>query len=149
MKKFSVALFIVMFCVGSAYAGIKITLNTNEQLSVPTAVAMEWEQVNIDINRKTVTIVYHWLDAGENVILVAGKRNPDYRWYCIDRPEVLADPPIDNTVVAPAQTCFSDTFGFSIRAQDEGTTLGTGLRTLLWNKMKADLLTGGNDGTFE
>jgi hypothetical protein len=75
--------------------------------------------------------------------------NPDRKWICLDAPEVLVDPPIDNTVIAPEQTCFTETFGFAIRAQDVGSAIGVGLRNLLWNKMKADVLTGGNDGTFE
>jgi len=46
-------------------------------------------------------------------------------------------------------TCFTDVFSFSIRTQDVGTSIGLGLRTLIWNQMKNDILTGVNDGTFD
>ena len=46
-------------------------------------------------------------------------------------------------------SCFTDVFSFQIRQQDVDTSIGAGLRTLIWNQMKADVLTGGNDGTFD
>ena len=147
MRKEFISIVLVILLSGVSYAGVRIDLNSNESLSVPTAVAMEWRKVDIDIEAKSVTIIYRWIDAdGDRIVLRSDSRSPDLRWYCQDIPQRIN--PIDNTVI-PAVTCFTDTFGFSIRAQDVGTTIGVGLRNLLWNKMKPEILTGGNDGTFQ
>lgn len=43
---------------------------------------------------------------------------------------------------------FSNIFLFQIRSQDVGTPIGRGLRNLIWHRMKDDVLTEGNDGSF-
>ena len=49
----------------------------------------------------------------------------------------------------PGDSCFTDIFTFQIRQQDVNTSIGIGLRTLIWNEMKHDVLTGANEGTFD
>ena len=45
--------------------------------------------------------------------------------------------------------CWSDVFLFQIRSQDVGTSIGVGLRQLLFQQWKKVYLTGTNNGTFD
>lgn len=117
-----------------------ITLNSNETFS-KVATQIKFRSVTIDNDAKTLKVRYSWRDAdGNNITPAAGGHI--MTWTCADSAD-NPDTPEDET-----DTCFSDTFGFAIRSQDVGTKLGIGLRTLIWSKMKQDVLTAGNDGTF-
>lgn len=143
-----------------------ITLNSNETLAVPTAAAIsEWEVVRINAADKVMRIKYRWRDASNNLIQL--NRHGWHYWTCQDKWEDLNPVSNDDCVAAgdpdpcctgvgtgicddltQTDTCFSDVFGFAIRTQDVGMSIGVGLRTLIWNEMKQDILSGGNDGTF-
>ena len=83
-------------------------------------------------------------------------------WNCVNTPVpgensecVAEDDPYDccsgegtGTCDDMLDTCFSDVFGFVIRSQDVGTPLGQGLRTLIYNAWRDDVIPG-NDGTFQ
>lgn len=123
MKKlFLIALLITGFSV-NGYA-VDITLDNPENLTPTQWQKLKWDRISIFILAKTLKIKYRFKTAA-GVDIPGTSRD----WEC-------------------SGTCFDDTFGFTIRAQDVGTTLGAGLKQLLWNKMKADVLSPGNDGTL-
>ena len=139
-----------------------VTLDSPQVLSTPSATKMDWYISRIDAQTKTLRVTYRWRDATDGTIHL-GSRTDWQTWSCrdIEVPGENADctdalVPHDcctgvgtGTCDDMEDECFSDVFGFIIRTQDVGTKMGVGLRTLIWNKMKADVLTGGNDGTFE
>jgi len=106
-----------------------ITLTSPEILTLPSAAKLDWRISGIDAQAHRMVVTYRWRDAAGEIIDVGdgGRWNT---WECSD-------------------TCFTDVFTFQIRAQDVGTPIGVGLRTLIWNRMKQDILTGGNDGSFD
>jgi hypothetical protein len=138
-----------------------VTLDSTEVLSTPNATTMDWHVSKIDAKSKTLTVTYRWRDdTGAPIFL--GSRNQLHTWHCRD-----IETPGENSECLDVEdpwecctglgtgacdgmedTCFSDVFRFNIRSQDVGTAIGVGLRTLIWDKMKADVLTGANDGSF-
>jgi len=162
MKKLAIALFLILVCPALVCAD-SITLNTNETLSVPESARIsDWEIIKINADQKIMTIRYRWR-AGDDTVVQLGNRQGWQFWTCQDREtpgtnaECLAagDPYECCTGVGTGtcddllDSCFSDVFGFTIRSQDVGTKIGIGLRTLIWNQMKQDVLSGGNDGAFD
>jgi len=163
MKKVIVYLLsILFFLCGIAVADV-IDLNQNEVINTPQSSKMEWEITRINASKQILQIKYRWLDSNGTPIRDASG-NVWKIWTCRN----IADSnPVSNSectdVNTPDEcctgagtgncdvvdTCFSDVFGFNIRSQDVGTSIGVGLRTLIWNKMKDDVLSGGNDGSFE
>ena len=140
----------------------KIVLDSAETLSTPQATHMDWHVSKIDAKTKILQITYRWRDATDGTIHL-GSRSDWQRWSCRDI-EVPGENVDCTDALVPYEcctglgtgtcddmedTCFSDVFGFTIRTQDVGTSIGLGLRTLIWNKMKADVLSPTNDGTFE
>ena len=140
----------------------RITLTDEETLSTPQAKYMDWHVSKIDAATKSLQVTYRWRNATEGTIFLGG-RNDWQTWTCrdIETPGENAEctdslVPYEcctglgtGTCDGMDDTCFTDVFGFIIRTQDAGTKMGVGLRTLIWNKMQADVLTGGNTGTFE
>lgn len=114
------------------YADV-VTLNSAETLQTPTSQKLNWKIALIDATTKTMIIHYRWIDADNNTIKL-NDRSGVNTWVCKDD---------------GVDTCFSDIFGFQIRAQDVGTKIGVGLRTLIWNHFKSEVLTPGNSGTFD
>jgi hypothetical protein len=121
----------------------------------------DWYVSYISAATKTLTVRYYWEDATGNPIQL-DNRSAWQTWSCRDISQgdnascTAAGEPWDcctgagtGTCPEAVDTCFSDVFGFQIRAQDVGTSIGIGLRTLIWNQMKVDILTGGNDGSFD
>ena len=123
---------------------------------------MDWHISKIDAGNKYLEVTYRWLDAAGEPILLANRRTWQV-WRCrniVDNPDTvdeeclgIGDPWECCTGVGTGNcdetlTDFSDIFSFKIRAQDVGISIGVGLRTLIWNKMKGDILTPGNDGIF-
>ena len=164
MKKIIVSLVMLGFlCSGGVVMADSITLNSGQMLSVPTAAKIsEWQIILIDAAAQRMQIRYRWRDADYNLLTVAGNRTGWEYWECRNRSEgnnadcTDVDTPWDcctgaetGTCPEMLDTCFSDVFGFQIRQQDVGTSIGIGLRTLIWNQMKQDILTGGNDGSFD
>jgi len=119
----------------------EITLNNPEALAPPTAVAIDFRQIKINLNPNWLELDFRFLDSDGEEILAENGRTQRL-WRC----QNMADNPM--TPENETSTCFSDIFMFAIRAQDVGTPIGRGLRNLIWNRMKLDILTGGNDGTF-
>jgi len=165
MKKFLVLVCFVML-MGTASADV-ITLDNPEQLAVPTAPTMVWDYVYIDNQNKLMRVYYHWQNADGTRIKLDGKYTQQH-WTCRDMDEIPAFDPLTCVDVddpddcctgpgtgencypgEPALTCFTETFGFAIRPQDVGTKIGIGLRQLIWFKMRDDVLSAGNDGTFQ
>jgi len=139
-----------------------VTLDSPETLSTPEAIKMDWRISNITAKTQTLQVTYRWRDSTDAPIHL-GSKNDWHIWTCRD-----IQTPGENVECTDAlipwecctglgtgtcdgmdDTCFSDVFSFQIRSQDVGTSIGAGLRTLIWNKMRADVLTGGNNGTFE
>jgi hypothetical protein len=168
MKKLFIIL-LTTFLLGSFVYADSITLTQEETISVPTTQKIGgWYIDYISAAEKTMTIKYFWQDAQGEAIYPKGSRTIWQSWDCKDRSADLN--PVNNVQCTAAgvpdacctgvgvgtcddltimDSCFSDVFLFEIRPQDAGTTIGLGLRTLTWNEMKKDILTGGNDGSFD
>ena len=118
-----------------------VTLTTPESVASPVAPKIEFNVAEINAATKTIRVQYRWINP-DGTPIVLNNRAGWLSWYGRD---INDDPetPQDET-----DTTFSDIFLFQIRAQDVGTPIGKGLRTLIWNQMKGDILTPGNDGTF-
>lgn len=158
----SVLLSILLFVPVLIFAD-SLTLDTEETLQVPTSRHMDWYIDRIDVDAKLLRIRYRWRGNNQEVIWITGARSPWLTWECrnIEVPGenidcvAAGDPHPCCTGVGIGtcddmeDTCFTDVFGFVIRAQDVGTGIGVGLRTLIWNQMKQDVLTPGNDGNFD
>lgn len=162
MKKLLI-LFAIIFILPLGVSADRVTLNSTEVLSTPNATHMDWYIDLIDAKTKTLRVRYRWLDSTGAPIFL-GNRTTWQTWSCrnvVDNPITInadcvgvGDPWSCCTGVGTGDcdetvTDFSDIFTFKIRTQDVGTSIGVGLRTLIWNKMRADILTGGNNGTFE
>ena len=139
-----------------------INLDSTETLQVPTSQKIsDWQIVLIDASAKVMRIKYRWRDASNDVIdfdnsgwkywTCQDVEVPGTNAECIDTgdPYPCCTGAGTGTCDDMLDTCFTDVFSFDIRAQDVGTPIGVGLRQLIWNQMKQDILTGGNDGTFE
>jgi hypothetical protein len=161
MKKIIISLLIAVLFVPAAYAD-RVVLNSTESLSTPTAAKMDWFIDNITPSAQVLRVKYRWLDASDGPIQLSGASSAWRTWECRNRAAQLAadctaagEPYAGCTGAGtgenldPGDACFTDVFGFSIRSQDVGTTLGAGLRTLLWNQFRLDVLSTGNNGTFE
>ena len=159
-KAFFIALCLVLLPVFAQ--ADRITLDQEETLSVPTSNRLRWIVDEIDAQRQMMKVKYCWLDSeGQSIVLSDGRTC--HSWWCrdIEVPGTNAecvgegDPYECCTGVGTGtcddmlDTCFSDVFRFEIRQQDVGTKIGVGLRQLIWNQMKDDILTPGNDGSFE
>ena len=166
MKKVLFSTIVLLVFALPAFADT-IVLNDPEDLDTPTSSVLVWDEVRIENQGKRMRVIYHWENATGQQIMLANRRQQQV-WWCMDRDEIPAQDPLDCTDVGvpyecctgagtgtgcyggqAAETCFSDTFGFTIRTQDVGTKLGLGLRTLIWSKMRDDILTTGNDGAFQ
>lgn len=129
--KYSVCVLVVMLIAGVALADT-LTLNSAETLTPESSQKLSWEIVRINAQEKVLTVKYQWLDASDTPVYT--RPGGVLYWDCRDD---------------GSSTCFSDVFGFVIRSGDVGTKIGAGLRTLIWNKMKADVLkVANNTGTF-
>ena len=162
MKKIILVLFAVLLFIPVLGFADSITLTDDEVLQVPTSKHMDWYVDRIDVDRKLLRIRYRWRGDNQEIIRLQDTKSAWLAWECrnIEVPGTNAecvgvgDPYECCTGVGTGtcddmiDTCFSDVFGFEIRTQDVGTGIGVGLRTLIWNQMKQDVLTGGNDGVF-
>jgi hypothetical protein len=125
MKK--IALFLVLL-PSLAFAQVA-DLSPAVSITVPTSNKIALVSRHEDFINKTMTVFYRWLDSTGKPIYVAGSAGRfDLKWTCSDDAEAV-----------PAKTCFSDIYGFTIRAQDVGNTLGKGTRALVINKMKQEI----------
>jgi hypothetical protein len=107
---------------------MKLRLANSEALAPVESKDMEWRIVELDPDTQRLTIAYTWLDGSDDPI----KLNEYGVHYW----------------TAEGQD-FTDIFSFLIRQQDVGVKIGVGLRTLILNKFKADVLSAGNSGTFD
>lgn len=135
------AILLILAC-GTAFADT-VALNAPVELSVPTATKLVIDRVEIKNHNKELRVFFHWEAASGERIRLYDTMRSEVVWVCQD----VEDNPL--TPVDETDACFSDTFGFTIRQQDVGTRIGAGLRALIWAKMKSDVLSGGNDGSFE
>lgn len=151
---------ILLFVSMASYADT-VTLDDPHDVNPPQAASLEWVVTEINASIQRLVVSYRWRDADGNFIKDPLVR----RFICQNLDDIY--PEYDNAsctgIGIPyecctgsgtgtcdnASTCFSDVFGFTIRAQDVGTSIGVGLRTLLWNKFKANVLDPANDGTFD
>lgn len=109
----------------------KISLTNPQALSVPTATDIELNSVKIDLRTNQLIIKYEWRNA-LGIIVVNG--TVEQELICENSEE---------------SNDFNQFFGFNIRAQDVGKTIGMALKQLVFNYMKTKLLAAGNDGTVE
>lgn len=127
-KRLMLILAFILCCSWPVLADT-VTLTSPEVLTVPTAAKLDWRLGSIDAQEGVLTVYYRWRDSDGHVI-DRGRGDRWERWEC-------------------SGTCFTDVFSFQVRSQDVGTAIGAGLRQLIWNKFRADVLTGSNNGTFE
>lgn len=154
------AVVIVLLWVSLAM-GQDLTLSSPKNLDVPVATKLRWKEVKILPLDKKVVIKYEWLDADNTPIRQAGTFRSEQIFTCADvetpgenaectasgDPNPCCTGVGSGTCNGMVSTCFSDTFGFTIRPQDAGQKIGSGLRTLLWNKLKSTVAPG-DTGTF-
>jgi hypothetical protein len=162
MKKIFIAFIMVLFMWGLSGAD-SITLTSPENLAVPTSSKIgDWYIDYISAKNQRLSVRYYWADSNGQPISLNGNRRSWQIWTCRERPAQLEADCTDvgvpysgctgagtGTGLDPGDSCFTDVFGFTIRTEDVGTSIGVGLRILIWNRMKADILTGGNNGTFD
>ena len=155
-----VTLIILLFLASVATAQ-DVTLSSPKNLDVPVATKVRWKEVKILPIEKKVIIKYEWLDADNTPIRQAGTFRSEQIFTCADvqtpgenaectasgDPNPCCTGVGSGTCDGMVSTCFSETFGFTIRPQDAGQKIGVGLRTLLWNKLKAGIVPG-DTGTF-
>lgn len=127
MKYFFIALITVLIFAPLAVADTVI-LNAPEEVNPPTAYKLQWKVDTMDATTKTIIVRYRYLDENNRVITL-GTLKGWQLWTCHEQ-------------------CFDDVFSFQVRAQDVGTPIGAGLRKLLWNKFKQEIIPT-NDGVFE
>ena len=162
MKKIVLAVMLAVFLCVPVYAD-RINLNQEESIDAPVSQRLDWYIDYIDAATNTIIVEYRWIDANETPIRDRDSFRSWHTWIGHDIPD---NPATDVTqCIGPGDpwpcctgigegdcdetvTTFSDIFRFEIRSQDVGMKIGVGLRTLIWNKMKQDILTPGNDGTF-
>lgn len=139
MKKLFLVCLILVSWLGLAFAD-SITLTSPEDLQEPQATKIKLRKVEINMEPRYMVVHYSWATATSDLRL---SQRLVQTWICQDRED---DPgtPEDET-----STCFTDVFKFSIRTQDVGTMVGIALRDLVWFYMKQDILSGGNDGSFD
>ena len=160
MKRFLIVLALLLVPMWFASAE-SITLDSTETLVTPAAESIsDWEIIKINAANQELRVRYRWR-ASDSSLIKLDSTGWNY-WTCRNRSEgnnddcTDVDVPWDcctgegtGTCPEAIDTCFSDVFNFQIRAQDVDTSIGVGLRTLIWNQMKADILTGANDGSFD
>ena len=105
-----------------------VTLDSDEILSAPISNRLEWYIDLIDARTQSMIVQYQWRDGAGDPIHINGAYW--HMWRCDDQ-------------------CFRDVFGFLIRPEDVDCKVGIALRKLIWFHFKQDVLTPGNDGTFE
>ena len=156
-------IFIIFGFLSQLHANDSITLDNQENLSVPTSQKIgDWYIDYASASNKTVIIKYYWADAtGQPIIMDNGKvwQNWDCRDIsrgnnadCLnnDDPWLCCDGPGAGTCPEVVDDCFTQTFLRAVQCPaDDGVLLGVGLRTLLFNQWKQDSLTPGNDGSFD
>jgi hypothetical protein len=118
----------------------KITLNSAQQLASPNATWIEWRKILMKLDEKTIdaTLVWHGADG---VIPVNGN---------VEVCKVLRNIPDDpETPGNEKDNKFNKCWKYTIKAEDVDKDLGQILVKQIWQEIKAELLTGGNDGTIE
>ena len=137
-----------------------VVLDAPQEIASPTVSKMEWVVDDLDSEKKMIRVKYRWIQ-DNGLYVPIGKKGWNY-WICKNietRGENAlcvgeGDPWECCTGVGTGDCdgydseCFSDIFGFQIREQDVGTSIGVGLRTLIWNRFKQDVLPT-NNGSFE
>jgi len=159
MKKLFVVLFLVIFLAECAFADTAI-LNDPEQMAPPEATWITFKNVFIDLESKTIVVRYAYGNES-GAILKDGRIV--HTWVVRNIPD---NPETDVTNCIgpgdPYSCCtgvgtgncdetnpeFNNLFLFVIRSQDVGRAIGRGLRDLIWHRMKDDILSEGNDGSF-
>ena len=157
-------LFLVLMAFAPAMMADRILLDSDETIDTPTAEKMDWEIFKINAGDNVLGIKYRWVDSSGNPIRNRDSNRSWHKWLCRNIAD-LHEEEVENCTAdgIPADCCtgdgtgtcddsdlcFSEVFGFNIRAQDVGTSIGAGLRTLIWNRMRSDVLSSGNNGSFE
>jgi hypothetical protein len=116
------------------------TLNSAQQLASPSATWIEWRELKFKLNEKVAIAEIVWHSA-DGVIPVNGEitvrkvvRN-------------IADDP--ETPGNEQDKKFNKVWKYTIKDDDVGKDIGKLLVKQIWQEIKAELLTAGNDGTTE
>lgn len=162
MKYFLIVLAIVTLLTSQVWAGTVI-LDSPHQITPSVAEKIDWKVVDLDSDTQKVVIKWRWRDSGSRVLMDTGSDRYGWNTWTCENIEVpgenseCIDEGVPNDCCTGYQegscddmidTCFSDVFGFEVREQDVGTSIGVGFRTLLWNRWRDDVIPG-NDGTFQ
>jgi hypothetical protein len=156
---------IIFILFGASCMADTVNLDTTETIDSPVATSMDWTVALIDAKKKVLSVRWRWLDATGNPIRDADSSRSFHVWQCRNIDDIhpfksnsecvgAGDPYACCTGAGAgscddSDNCFSQVFSFSIREQDVGVSMGVGLRKLIWNKMRQDILSTGNNGTFE
>jgi hypothetical protein len=119
----------------------KTTLNSAQQLASPNATWIEWEELHIKLSEKVIKAIIVW-HSDSGVIPVNGQ----VQVHKIVRN--IPDNP-DTPLVDEKDNKFNKCWKYTIKADDAGKDLGQLLVKQIWQELKAELLTGDNDGTIE
>lgn len=137
MKKYILVIAILAFLPIHVFAE-KIVLDSPEAISPPEAAWMDWFVDDLDSESRRLVVKYRWRSSDDKILYPENADNGWLTWTCQNISEGG-----DND-----STCFSDVFSFKIREQDTGTSIGVGLRTLIWNRFRQEILPT-NNGTFQ
>jgi hypothetical protein len=152
---------LALLLLGSSLAiADRINLNSPEALNQPSSQKVRWYVSLLDAHAKKMVITYQWLSEDGGAISLFGSETQ--QWVCRD----IVIPGTNAGCIAAGNPnacctglgagtcddddlCFSDIFTTLIPAGAVGTPIGSGLRTLIFNRWKSDVLSPGNDGAFE
>lgn len=163
VRRWGRLIFLILLVVPVASGAERINLSESESIDTPTATKMNWYIDHIDGKTDYMAVRYQWLTSNNTPIRNRDTFNSWQTWECRDIPTpgenaqcVGTADPFPCCTGAGAGTCdglddncFSAIFRFNVRSQDVGTPIGVGLRTLIWNQMRQDVLSPGNNGAFE
>jgi hypothetical protein len=138
-----------------------INLNSPQTFSQPQSQRAVWQRIVIEPRQRRMRVDYYWTDAQDNRIEVGGR--VDQTWVCRDletpgensectgvgTPHACCTGVVTGTCDGLEESCFSDIFDFTIPQGAVGQQFGAGFRTLLKNAWRDNVLSQGNDGTFE
>ena len=141
-----------------------ITLTAPQTLDPVQATKIKFIDFAVVNAEQTLIVHYQWMSANGTPIRDPDTFNATKTWVCRNipapspdnlhctgpgTPDACCTASGTGTCNVPIDTCFSDVFRFSVRAQDVGTPIGMGLRQLIWARMRQEIRAGGVDGSFD
>lgn len=138
-----------------------IPLNSTETLAVPTATSVNIRKIEVNVNSKQIEVTYRFLDSNNNAIPMKEVAGIDRKWKCFDLPAEnvanctgLEQPYKCCTGVGTGTDCFggdlcwSNSYADDIKSGEVDNKIGKRFLKRIWDLLKVNILTAGNDGTL-